>query len=106
MINITARHIEVGEEVRMLVQQKGRWLLGHLGCDARLEVVLDQDAHSYRAEMILTAARGTRLICHASHSDLVGAVEAAAAKLDRQVRKLKQKRIDRRSEGREATGKP
>ena len=100
-VEIAGRHMEVTEALRTHVEQKLDKLRGHFDRVIDVEVVLIVEKHRHIAEITLHA-NGIRIHSAESSDDMYLSVDAAVEKLEKQIRKFKN-RINR-SQSRRAKG--
>ncbi len=94
-ITLTARHIEIPETFRELLEGKLQKLerFGHklIG----LHAIFDREKYLYTTELTLST-KGLTLVGKAKHPrDLLTCLEAALMKLEEQLRRHESKRVDR-----------
>ncbi|MCP5157589.1 MAG: ribosome-associated translation inhibitor RaiA [Ectothiorhodospiraceae bacterium] len=98
-INVTGHHVEVTPALREYVQNKTGRLERHHDHATSFHVVLTVERQKHRAEATMHLA-GNRLFADASANDMYAAVDAMMDKLDRQLRRHKEKVTDHhRAEG-------
>ena len=99
-IHLTARHCELGPDVRTFAQQRLERLSKY---DARIHevrVIVSQERKLHTAEITLRAHQQDMVITE-SHVDARAAIELAAERVEERVRRTKEKRISApRREGR------
>jgi ribosomal subunit interface protein len=105
-INTTARHCELDPEVRIFVQQRLERLLRYFRDPRDLmeaHVVVAAEKYRHSAEITLKLRRG-EVVGREQADDPRAAVELAAERLEHQIRRLKERRMDRKrgSRAREA----
>ena len=95
-VRITGRHGDTPDEVREYAHDK----LSPLGKFNRhtrsLEVVLDEDHLSKTVEVIAHLERGAPVVVHAKHADARAAIDLAHDKLEKVLRRHKERIEDRR----------
>jgi putative sigma-54 modulation protein len=100
-ISTTARHCELDPEIRWFVQQR----LEKLGRFARdiqeAHLIVTAEGYRHSAEITLKLRRG-EMISHEEATEPRSAIELAAARLEKQLRRLKERRVSRK---RSANGK-
>jgi putative sigma-54 modulation protein len=87
-INITGHHVEVTSALRDYVTEKMQRLSRHFDHLISLNVVLNVEKHQNAAEATLHAA-GKSLFANAARDDMYAAIDDLADKLDKQVRRYK-----------------
>jgi putative sigma-54 modulation protein len=94
-INTTARHCELDPEVRLFAEQR----LGKLGRFARdlreAHLVLTTEKYRHVAEITLKLKHHD-MVSRVQSTDVRAAVDRAAERLERQLRRLKDKRVGRK----------
>lgn len=91
-ILVTGRHMEVTDEVREFVLGKASKLSKYYDRIHEIEVILDHGSEEFSAEMIVRADHKQTFVASATGPDIVGLVDGIAEKLERQLKKLKEKR--------------
>lgn len=97
-IDLTGRHIEITPELREHVEAKLAKLDKMLDEPAEAHVVLFVEKHRHVAEVRLSS-RSEVFTAQEETGDLYISVQECVDKLETQVRRLKDKRIDRRRHG-------
>ena len=87
-INITGHHIEVTPALRAYVTEKLQRLTRHFDHVISTNVILKLDNHLQLAEATVHAA-GKSLFATTSDNDMYAAIDGLADKLDKQVRRHK-----------------
>ena len=104
-VRITGRHGEISDDLKDYAHEK----LGPIGKFNRharsLEVVLDEDHLARTVEVIAHLERGAPVIVHAQHEDAHAAIDLAHDKLEKVLRRHKE-RIEGRRRGRLEPGAP
>jgi putative sigma-54 modulation protein len=102
-IHLTARHCELGADVRTFAQQRLEKLSKYDSRIHEVRVIVSQERKLHTAEITLRAHQQDVVITE-SHADARAAIELAAERLEERVRRGKEKRI--RGPRREARGVP
>ena len=98
-INLTGHHIEITSSLRNFVESKFERLERHFDHMTNIHVVLTVEKDRQKAEATIKVNRG-KLFAEAQHEDMYAAIDSLLDKLDRQVKKHKEKLKDHhRSEG-------
>ena len=99
-INLTGHHVEVTPALREYVTRKLERVARHFDHISNVHVVLTTEKQPrHKAEATLHVA-GADIFADASHSDMYAAIDTLADRIDRQVRRHKDKRTDHhRAEG-------
>lgn len=91
-ILVTGRHMDVTDEVREFVLGKAGKLSKFYDRIHEIEVILVHEAEEFSAEMIVRADQKHTFVASGSGPDIVGVVDGITEKLERQLKKLKEKR--------------
>ena len=98
-INLTGHHVELTPPLREYVNSKMERLERHFDHVTDIHVVLSVEKLRHKAEATLHVSGGT-LFADAVQEDMYAAIDSLTDKLDRQVKKHKEKLTDHhRSEG-------
>jgi putative sigma-54 modulation protein len=101
-ISTTARHCELDPEVRLFVQHRLERLLRYFRNPQDLmeaHVVVAAEKYRHSAEITLKLRRA-ELVGREQADDPRAAIELAAERLEHQIRRLKERRLDRKRSGR------
>ncbi|MBK9388457.1 MAG: ribosome-associated translation inhibitor RaiA [Planctomycetes bacterium] len=94
-IEITSRSTEVTETARRLAHEKcgklERFFHGHTS----VRVILDKQHDDFRVELIATTPGKHTIVIEELHTDQLAAVDLAAARMERHVRKTKERLYER-----------
>ena len=91
-INLSGHHIEVSPALRDYVNSKLQRLERHIDNVTNAHVVLSIEKLQQKAEATLHIS-GASVFADAVHEDMYAAIDALADKLDRQIKRHKEKRI-------------
>ncbi len=98
-INLTGHHMDITASLRNFVETKFERLERHFDNMTNIHVILAVEKDRQKAEATIKVNRG-RLFAEAKHEDMYAAIDNLVDKLDRQVKKHKEKLTDHhRSEG-------
>ena len=98
-INVTGQHFEVTKPLRDYITGKLERLERHFDKVTKVHAVLSVEKLRQRAEATINVS-GASLFANAEDEDMYAAIDALVDKLDRQVKKHKEKLTDHhRSEG-------
>lgn len=98
-LNLTGHHIELTDSLRSYVDSKFERIERHFDNVTGTHVILTVEKDRQKAEATINVNRG-RIFAEASHEDMYAAIDSLIDKLDRQVKKHKEKLTDHhRSEG-------
>ncbi len=92
-INLSGHHIDVTPPLRSYVSSKFERLERHFDHVTAADVVLSIEKLQRRAEATVRIS-GARVFADAVHEDMYAAIDALADKLDRQIKRHKEKRKD------------
>lgn len=96
---LSGHHVEITDALRQYVNAKMERLERHFDNVTDIHVVLSVEKLRQKAEATLLLS-GSKLFADATDEDMYAAIDALADKLDRQVKKHKEKVTDHhRSEG-------
>ncbi len=99
-LNVTGHHIDMTDSLQHYVETKMGRLERHFDNVTNVHVVLSVEKQRQKAEATLHIS-GADIFADAVDEDMYAAIDSLADKLDRQVKKHKEKVTDhRRSEGR------
>ena len=98
-LNVTGHHVDVTPSMNDYVSQKLERLERHFDHVTNVHVILSVEKLRQKAEATLHISGGN-LFADAEDEDMYAAIDAMVDKLDRQIKKHKEKLTDhRRSEG-------
>ena len=98
-INISGHHVDVTSALRTYVSNKMKRIESHFDHMINIHVVLGVEKERQRAEATVQVS-GARLFADAEHDDMYAAIDVLCDKLDRQIKKHKEKLTDHhRSDG-------
>jgi len=98
-IDLTGHHIDITEPLRNYVDDKFGRLERHFDHVTDVHVVLSVEKLRHKAEATLHVSRG-KLYAEQTEEDMYAAIDGLADKLDRQLKKYKEKMTDHhRGEG-------
>jgi len=92
-INLSGHHVEVTPALRDYVNSKLERLERHFDSVTNVHVVLSVEKQRQRAEATIHVSRAN-LFADAEHEDMYAAIDALTDKLDRQIKKHKEKLTD------------
>jgi len=100
-LNISGHHLDVTQALREYVLAKMERLERHFDHVTNMHVVLSVEKLRQKAEATLHVS-GANLFANAEHEDMYAAIDALTDKLDRQIKKHKEKLKDHhKADGRE-----
>ena len=97
-IRLSGHHVDVTPALKDYVSNKLERLLRHFDNVTNAHVVLSVEKLRQRAEATIHLAGGN-LFAEAEDEDMYAAIDALADKLDRQIKRHKEKRTDHRQYG-------
>ena len=98
-LNVTGHHIDMTESLQNYVENKMEKLERHFDNVTNVHVVLTVEKQRQKAEATIHLA-GANLFADAENEDMYAAIDALTDKLDRQIKKHKEKTTDHhRGEG-------
>jgi putative sigma-54 modulation protein len=92
-LTLSGHHIEITSALRNYVSSKMERLERHFDHVTNMHVVLSVEKLRQKAEATLHV-RGANLFANAEHEDMYAAIDALIDKLDRQIKKHKEKLKD------------
>ena len=99
-LNITGHHVDMTDSLHNYVETKFERLERHFDHVTNVHVVLSVEKQRHKAEATLHMS-GAEVFANAENEDMYAAIDALTDKLDRQIKKHKEKLTDHhRSEGR------
>ena len=93
-LNITGHHIDLTEAMKEYVNTKLQKLERHIGSISNVQVTLSVSKQAHIAESTIHIA-GADIHGHAENEDMYAAIDLLVDKLDRQILKHKEKKVDR-----------
>jgi len=94
-INLTGHHVEITDPLRNYVDSKFERLERHFDQVTNVHVILSIEKLRQKAEATMHV-NGADLFADAVHEDMYAAIDGLIDKLDRQVKKYKEKLTDHR----------
>jgi len=103
-LSVSGKHLDVGESLRghvthAITSSAERYF----GQAIEGKVVFQRARHAYRADISLHVARGYTVQTHGEAEDAYAAFDMAADRLDKRLRRHKQRLVDRRRAGADET---
>ena len=89
-INLTGHHIDITSALRTYVESKFERLERHFDNMTNIHVILSIEKDRQKAEATVRVNRGN-LFANVEHEDMYAAIDGLIDKLDRQVKKHKEK---------------
>ena len=94
-IKITGRHFDVSDKLKELTTKKVRKLGKYFPRLQQIEVLLSQEKFRYQTEILITADHFT-VEGQAESDDLQSCLDDAVSKVERRLRRHKEKLIDKK----------
>lgn len=92
-LDITGHHVEVTEPLREYVVSKLDKISRHFDLVSDVHCILTVEKLRHKAEATVSL-NGAKLYADATEEDMYAAIDSLADKLERRVRKHKEKRVD------------
>ena len=92
-INLTGHHVDVTPAIRSYVESKFTRLERHFDNMTKIHVILSIEKERQKAEATILVNKGN-IYADSQHEDMYAAIDALIDKLDRQVKKHKEKLTD------------
>ncbi|MFO7602953.1 MAG: ribosome-associated translation inhibitor RaiA [Gammaproteobacteria bacterium] len=98
-LNVTGHHIDLTDSLQNYVESKIEKIERHIDNVTNVHVILSVEKQRHRAEATIHVA-GANIFADSENDDMYVAIDALIDKLDRQVKKHKEKATDHhRAEG-------
>jgi putative sigma-54 modulation protein len=94
-VSVTGHHVEVTPALRAYVEDKIGRLERHFDHMTNIHVILSVEKERKKAEATVSVTRGS-LFADTVHADMYAAIDTLVDKLDRQLKKHKEKLTDHR----------
>ena len=91
-VSVTARHAEVSNSVREYAELKAGKLLRYFDRLQFVEVILDREHQTWKAEMIATGGGKLAVVAQHTSEEIHAAIDVVVDKLERQLTREKEKR--------------
>ena len=88
---VAGRHVDVTEAMKNYARQKVEKLSKYFNRLSSVKVTMDIEAGKHSVEIVATAVKGATLVAHHKDDDMYAAIDLATAKLERQLKRLKEK---------------
>jgi len=92
-INVTGHHIDITDSLKLYIENKFERLERHFENITNIHVILRVEKERQKAEATLHVNRGN-LFADDEHEDMYAAIDGLTDKLDRQLKKHKEKLTD------------
>lgn len=98
-IQVTARHVEVTDDVKDYANSKANKLTRFYDRIHEIDVVLDHEAEQFSVEMIVRADRKHTFVARETGPDTFVLIDVVIGRLERQLTKHKEKSRSRKHDG-------
>jgi putative sigma-54 modulation protein len=95
-IKVTGRHVDVNEEAKRHLTDRIDRLTKHFNGVHKVDVTVSVEGTDTKVEMVVHAVRGVTLAAAGVGPNVSSAVDEVMDRMDRQVKKLKERLKDRR----------
>lgn len=95
-VTITGRHMGVSESLKNYCRKKSERLIRFFNRIQSIEVILDSNNGQHFAEMIVHSERTQPFVAREQHEDAYAAVDLMLDKVERQIRRHKEKLRNRK----------
>jgi len=92
-INLTGHHVDITPALRTFVENKFSRLERHIDNMTKIHVILSIEKERQKAEASILVNKG-KIYADAQHEDMYAAIDVLTDKLDRQIKKHKEKLTD------------
>jgi putative sigma-54 modulation protein len=92
-LNVSGHHIEITDSLRNYVESKIQKIERHFDLVSDVSCILTVEKLQHKAEATVKVNGGT-IYADATEADMYAAIDGLADKLDRRVRKYKEKLVD------------
>ncbi len=92
-INLTGHHVEITSALRSYIENKFTRLERHIDNMTKIHVILSIEKERQKAEASILVNKG-KIYADAQHEDMYAAIDTLIDKLDRQIKKHKEKLAD------------
>lgn len=98
-LNITGHHVDMTDSMKTYVETKMEKIERHFDNVTNVHVILSVEKQGHKAEATIHVT-GANIFAESKNDDMYAAIDAMVDKLDRQVKKHKEKQTDHhRNEG-------
>lgn len=105
-IKLTGRHVSVTDNMKDHAREKAEKLLRFFDRIQEIRVVLDQEGGKPSVEYVVDIELGDDLVAHDTSEDMFGSIDAVADKLERQLRRHKERLKEHHKRGAEPEPPP
>jgi len=103
-INLTGHHVDITPAIRSYIENKFARLERHFDNMTKIHVILSVEKERQKAEASIMVNKG-KLYADSQHDDMYAAIDTLIDKLDRQVKKHKEKLTDHHRGDKSAKGR-
>jgi putative sigma-54 modulation protein len=97
-LEIRGRHLDVKETIRGYIEERAERLTRYYNRITKMQFVLSKQGVKFSAEVVVSAPRAGQLVAEATEEGLQAAVDKALDKMERQIRRFKEKLRDHHRE--------
>ena len=97
-IQITGRNVTVNEGLKEYVESRMGPVLADFPRVESCHAILSHEKYRFTAEFVVQGRDKLREVAQVTTDDMYAAIDAAAEKMDKQLRKLREKLIDKHHE--------
>lgn len=98
-ISVTGRHVELTDDIRAYTEEKAGKLHRYYDRIHEIEVIFGHESELFTAEMIVRADRKQTFVAKESGPDSFGLIDIVVDKLERQIKKHKEKNRNHKHDG-------
>jgi len=102
-IEITARHMHDTGDIQDFAKEKAQELVTEFSRVEHIHVILDREKHRCKAEIVVQAKNHIRVEAEETSDNMRTSITASAMKVEKQLRRLRDKIQDHRPKGRRET---
>jgi putative sigma-54 modulation protein len=101
-IEITARHVKVGEEFQDYARRRAETLMESFPKTEHVHVIMDHVKHDYMAEVVVQSKHHIRVEAAETSPNLRQAIDSAMDKMEKQLQKFREKIHDHKAQMKQA----
>ena len=98
-IQVTARHVEISEDVRDYIHEKASKLPRFYDRVQEIDVILDHESEQFSAEMIVRVGGEPTIVASETGPDTFVLIDVIVGRLERQLKRMKDKRRNHKHDG-------
>jgi len=103
---LSARHVDIPKALREYAEEKAERLSRFEDRIRKVRVVLSPDGGAFRAEMLVSMTRGTKLVGEATGTGFPEALDLAVDRVERQLAREKERLQERRKPAKNGSRRP